>query len=62
MPEALVQAVWDCGGYCNLTIEGGVLTGITPTERPAAPTPAPTETEQLRADVDYIAAMGGVAL
>lgn len=32
------------------------------TEHPAPPAPAPTAQEQLRADVDYIAAMTGVSL
>lgn len=62
VPEALTQAVWDCGGYCELTVEDGVLTAVTPTGRPAEPAPAPTELERLRADVDFLAAMGGVEL
>ena len=35
VPAHLEAAAWDSMGYCDLTIEGGVLTGITPTERPA---------------------------
>ncbi|MCI5704467.1 hypothetical protein [Candidatus Pseudoscillospira sp. SGI.172] len=62
VPEALVQTVWDCGGYCELTVEEGVLTAVTPAQRPAGPEQEPTELEQLRADVDYLAAMGGVDL
>ena len=62
VPRELTQAVWDCGGYCELTLEEGRLVGITPTERPRPPAPEPTETERLRADVDFLAAMGGVAL
>ena len=62
VPEALNAAVWDCGGYCTLTLEDGALTAITPTERPAPPEPEPTAEEQLRADVDFLAAMGGVTL
>lgn len=62
VPGELTQAVWDCGGYCELTLEEGRLVGITPTERPQPPVPEPTETERLRADVDFLAAMGGVAL
>ena len=31
----LESQVWDCLGWCNLTIEDGKLTAITPTERPA---------------------------
>ena len=63
VPAALENAVWDCGGYCELTLdEEGVLTGITPTERPAQPQGQPTEAEQLRADVDFLAALTGVTL
>ena len=62
VPDHLREAVWDCGGYCDLTVENGVLTAVTAKERPAAPEPEPTETEQLRADVDFLAAMAGVAL
>lgn len=62
VPEVLTQAVWDCGGYCELTVKDGVLTAVMPIERPAEAEPAPTEMEQLRADVDYLAAMGGVEL
>lgn len=41
VPEELVQAAWDCGGYCQLELdELGNLTGITPTPRPE-----PEETE-----------------
>lgn len=62
VPEELTQAVWDCGGYCELTLEDGRLVGITPTEKPEPPAPEPTEAERLRADVDFLAAMEGVAL
>lgn len=63
VPEELVQAVWDCGGFCELTLdENGLLTAITPTERPDQPEIEPTAEEQLRADVDYLAAMTGVEL
>ena len=63
VPEELCAAVWECGGYCELTLDGeGRLTGITPTERPAEPEPEPTEEERLRADVDFIAAMTGIEL
>ncbi len=34
VPETLVAQVWACGGYCDLTLKKGVLTGITPRERP----------------------------
>lgn len=41
VPAHLESAAWDCMGYCELQITDGVLTGITPTERPPAP-PEPT--------------------
>ena len=62
VPEALESAAWESGGYCALTVEDGALTALTPTERPKPPAPEPTEAERLRADVDFLAAMGGVAL
>lgn len=37
VPDHLVDAVWECMGYCDLTIEDGVLIDITPTERPVEP-------------------------
>lgn len=43
-------------------IEDGALVDITPTARPPEPEPEPTQAEQLRADVDFIAAMTGVEL
>ncbi|MCI9263454.1 MAG: toxin-antitoxin system toxin subunit [Oscillospiraceae bacterium] len=62
VPEELCGAVWDCGGYCDLTLDGeGRLTAVTPTERPREE-PEPTGEERLRADVDFIAAMTGVEL
>ena len=43
VPEELHQAVWDCGGYCDLQLdENGALVGITPKERPPEPEPEPT--------------------
>lgn len=63
VPEDLVQAAWDCGGYCSLALdEDGALVGLTPIPRPAEPEAAPSEVEQLRADVDYLAALTGVEL
>lgn len=35
VPAELEQDVWSTGGYCDLTIEEGVLVGVTPTELPA---------------------------
>ena len=37
------------GGYCTLVLEGGVLTGITPTERPAPVTNPAVEAAELKA-------------
>ena len=65
VPEHLESAVWDSLGWCDLDIQDGVLVGITLTERPEPepePPAPPTELEQLRADVDFLAAMGGVTL
>ena len=65
VPEHLESAVWDSLGWCDLDIQDGVLVGITPTERPEPepePETPPTELEQLRADIDFLAAMQGVSL
>lgn len=63
VPPALEAAVWECGGYCELTLDDtGTLVGVTPTERPPQPEAEPTESERLRADVDFLAALAGVAL
>ena len=63
VPEELAGTVWECGGYCQLTLDkAGRLTGVTPTRRPEPEEPEPTEEERLRADVDYIAALTGVEL
>lgn len=48
--------------FVTLTVEGQTVTGMEPGAVPEPETPAPTETEQLRADVDYLAAMTGVTL
>jgi len=62
VPKELEADVWATGGWCELTVENGVLTGITPTGRPPEPEPEPTAEEKLRADVDFLAAMSGVTL
>lgn len=48
--------------FVALTVEGQTVTGMEPGVVPEPETPAPTETEQLRADIDFIAAMTGVTL
>lgn len=48
--------------FVTLTVEGQTVTGMEPGVVPEPETPAPTETEQLRADVDFLAAMTGVTL
>lgn len=63
VPEELAAAVWACGGYCDLELsDQGELTGVTPKQRPQAEEQPPSESEQLRADVDYLAAVAGVSL
>lgn len=62
VPPQLEKAAWECCGYCTLDIQDGVLVGLTPGEIPAPPEQEPTEVEQLRADVDYLAIMTGVEL
>ena len=46
--------------------DGSQVVERTPEEieadRAAIPAPAPTQTEQMRADIDYLAALGGVVL
>lgn len=48
--------------FVLLTVEGQTVTGMEPGVVPEPETPAPTETEQLRADIDFVAAMTGVTL
>lgn len=51
--------------FVTLTVEGQTVTGMTAGVVPdpdPEPEPEPTEMEQLRADVDFIAAMTGVSL
>ena len=64
VPEELAETVWSCGGYCDLEVRDGTLVEVTPRERPAVEREPeePTETERLRADVDFLAAMQGVML
>nr|DAH24593.1 MAG TPA: hypothetical protein [Caudoviricetes sp.] len=48
--------------FVTLTVEGQTVTGMEPGIMPEPEIPAPTEAEQLRADIDYLAAMAGVSL
>lgn len=48
--------------FVTLTVEGQTVTGMEPGVMPEPEIPAPTEAEQLRADIDFIAAMTGVSL
>lgn len=59
VPPQLEQAAWACGGYCDLTVEDGVLTAITPIERPVPLEiePEPTAEERVEAQAVYTAMM-----
>lgn len=63
VPENLVQTLYECGGYCDLTIENGKLVGITPTERPEPePEPyVPTTEERIVALEAAMLSMMGVS-
>lgn len=45
VPAHLEAAAWSSCGYCDLTIENGVLVGITHTERPEPEPVEPTVDE-----------------
>lgn len=51
--------------FVDLTVEGNTVVtmtaGVVPEPEPE-PEPEPTEMEQLRADIDFVAAMTGVSL
>ena len=50
VPAHLEAAAWESMGWCDLTIEDGVLTGITLTERPEPepePEPEPTVEDRI---------------
>ncbi len=68
------EVFYEHNGFVTLAIQDGAVQSYVPNldaweawkaslppEEPESP-PAPTEAEQLRADVDYIAAMTGVTL
>lgn len=55
-----VKSMWDGTAW----VEAATAAEIAAWEKahPAPPVPPPTENERLRADVDFLAAMGGVTL
>lgn len=59
VPGHLEREVWACLGWCDLTIKGGKLTGITPHTIPEpepAPEPEPTaqeDTDAMLVDHEY---------
>lgn len=46
----------------QVNIRDGVLVDVIPVSPPVSPVVTPTPTEKLRADIDYLAALQGVAL
>ena len=59
VPRELEIAVNASCGYCDLTTTDGVLTAITPTERPVVPVPVPkpdplTETQLAMAELAQV--------
>lgn len=64
IPPELIEKAVATDGYCDLAIEDGVLVDVIATEKPVEPVvdPEPTELEQMRADIDYIAMETGVEL
>ena len=65
VPQEIENEVIQCNGYCDLVVENGVLKSIVPHSeliQPEQTETQPTEVEQLRADIDYIAIMTGVEL
>ena len=59
VPAHLESAVWDTLGWCDLTIENGKLTSITPIERPEPETVThePTQLDRVEAQATYTAMM-----
>lgn len=66
VPDDMVQDIMATQGYCDIVLndDNTEVVSFTAREIPVLPEPEPpvSETEQLRADVDYIAAMTGVEL
>ena len=59
VPAHLEAAVWDTLGWCDLTIVDGVLTAVTPKERPQKPD---QEAEQGPTQEDRISALESAML
>lgn len=49
VPENLVEKAMDCGGYCDLVMEGSVLTDVVKKEKPVPPPLPPTVEERCAA-------------
>ena len=66
VPDEMVEAIWETCGYCDIVLneDGTEVVSFKATEIPVieTPEPEPTEAERLRADLDYLAIMTGVAL
>lgn len=65
VPEALADSVFQTGGYCDITIEDGVLVDFTPLPRPEPEPlmyPEDLKVAQLEADVEYLSMMAGVEI
>ena len=69
--DAQAKQLLDYNGFVELTIEGDAVTAVTPNtgaweawkaSLPPESEPEPTTEEQMRADIDYLAAMTGIAL
>lgn len=66
VPDEMVQDIVATHGFCDIVLndEGTELVSFTAREIPEKPEPETpiSEIEQLRADIDYIAALKGVVL
>ena len=66
VPEDMVQDIMDTKGFCDIVLnnDNNEVVSFTAREIPKIPEPERpvSEAEQLRADIDYIAAITGVEL
>lgn len=64
VPDDMVEAILETKGFCNITVVDGLVTEFVANKIPEIPDPdpEPTEAEQLRADIEYLAIMTGVEL